>query len=113
VIEAGAIAGVVTHQATYRASAVVITTGTFLGGMIHIGDDRTPAGRMGDPPALGLARRLRDAGFSVARLKTGTPPRLDGKTIAWDRLEPQWGDPEPEPFIPHVLNYQSSEYPAR
>ena len=97
-IEAGAIAGVVTHQATYRASAVVITTGTFLGGMIHIGDDRTPAGRMGDPPALGLARRLRDAGLSVARLKTGTPPRLDGKTIAWDRLEPQWGDPEPEPF---------------
>ena len=98
IIEGGAIAGVMTQQAIYRASAVVITTGTFLGGMIHIGDDRTPAGRMGDPPALGLARRLREAGFSVARLKTGTPPRLDGKTIAWDRLEPQWGDAEPEPF---------------
>ena len=98
IIEGGAIAGVMTQEAIYRASAVVITTGTFLGGMIHIGDDRTPAGRMGDPPALGLARRLREAGFSVARLKTGTPPRLDGKTIAWDRLEPQWGDAEPEPF---------------
>ena len=98
IIEGGAIAGVMTQEAIYRAPAVVITTGTFLGGMIHIGDDRTPAGRMGDPPALGLARRLREAGFSVARLKTGTPPRLDGKTIAWDRLEPQWGDAEPEPF---------------
>lgn len=62
-IEEGAIAGIVTQQTTYRASAVVITTGTFLGGMIHIGDDRTPAGRMGDPPSLGLAHRLRNAGF--------------------------------------------------
>jgi tRNA uridine 5-carboxymethylaminomethyl modification enzyme len=81
-----------------RAEAVVMTTGTFLGGVIHIGDERTPAGRMGDPPALGLARRLRAAGFAVGRLKTGTPPRLDGTTIHWQGLEKQFGDETPEPF---------------
>ncbi|MGJ0508036.1 MAG: tRNA uridine-5-carboxymethylaminomethyl(34) synthesis enzyme MnmG [Methylocystis sp.] len=81
-----------------RAGAVVITTGTFLGGVIHIGDERTPAGRMGDPPALGLSRRLRAMGFAVARLKTGTPPRLDGRTIQWEGLEKQYGDETPEPF---------------
>lgn len=81
-----------------RAVAVVITTGTFLGGVIHIGDERTPAGRMGDPPSLGLSRRLRAAEFAVGRLKTGTPPRLDGRTIRWDALEKQFGDDTPEPF---------------
>jgi tRNA uridine 5-carboxymethylaminomethyl modification enzyme len=81
-----------------HAGAVVITTGTFLGGVIHIGDERTPAGRMGDPPSLGLSRRLRDAGFAVGRLKTGTPPRLDGRSIRWDELEKQFGDDTPEPF---------------
>ena len=80
------------------AGAVVITTGTFLGGLIHIGDMRTPAGRMGDPPSMGLSRRLRDAGFAVGRLKTGTPPRLDGKTIHWEGLEKQFGDETPQPF---------------
>ena len=80
------------------AGAVVITTGTFLGGLIHIGDTRTPAGRMGDPPSMGLSRRLRDAGFAVGRLKTGTPPRLDGKTIHWEGLEKQFGDETPQPF---------------
>jgi tRNA uridine 5-carboxymethylaminomethyl modification enzyme len=81
-----------------RAGAVILTTGTFLGGVIHIGDARTPAGRMGDPPALGLSHRLRAAGFTVGRLKTGTPPRLDGKTISWEQLEKQLGDEIPEPF---------------
>ena len=85
-------------DAEIRADAVVITTGTFLGGVIHIGDERTPAGRMGDPPALGLSRRLRGMGFAVGRLKTGTPPRLDGKTIRWESLEKQYGDETPEPF---------------
>lgn len=80
------------------ADAVIVTTGTFLGGVIHIGDERTPAGRMGDPPALGLSRRLRAAGFAVGRLKTGTPARLDGKTINWENLEKQYGDDTPEPF---------------
>ena len=79
-IEEGAIAGVVTQQATYRASAVVITTGTFLGGMIHIGDERTAAGRMGDPPSSGLAYRLRNAGFSVARRYPFCPARSARRT---------------------------------
>lgn len=99
IVENGAVRGVVTGTGeNIRAGAVVITTGTFLGGVIHIGDARTPAGRMGDPPALGLSRRLRAAGFAVGRLKTGTPPRLDGTSIRWDDLEKQHGDQTPEPF---------------
>ena len=78
--------------------AVVLTTGTFLRGMIHLGDQRTPAGRFGDPPSVSLAQSLDAAGFALGRLKTGTPPRLDGATIDWDRLEIQHGDPEPEFF---------------
>ncbi|WP_424360553.1 tRNA uridine-5-carboxymethylaminomethyl(34) synthesis enzyme MnmG [Methylocystis parvus] len=98
-VEGERVRGVVTSAGDdIRADAVVITTGTFLGGVIHIGDERTPAGRMGDPPALGLSRRLRAAGFAVGRLKTGTPPRLDGKSIDWEGLEKQLGDETPEPF---------------
>ena len=98
-VEDGRVRGVVTASGdAMRAAAVVLTTGTFLGGMIHIGDERLPAGRMGDPPAQGLARRLRAAEFPVGRLKTGTPPRLDGRTISWESLEPQFGDDDPEPF---------------
>lgn len=98
-VEGSRVRGVCTAAGeAFHAGAVVITTGTFLGGVIHIGDTRTPAGRMGDPPALGLARRLRAAGFAVGRLKTGTPPRLDGKTIRWEGLEKQFGDDSPEPF---------------
>ena len=68
-------------------------TGTFLRGVIHLGDQRTPAGRFGDPASVSLARSLDAAGFALARLKTGTPPRLDGATIDWERLEVQNGDP--------------------
>ncbi|MGE0196594.1 MAG: FAD-dependent oxidoreductase, partial [Methylocystis sp.] len=71
--DAGVMQGVVTERGALRAPAVVIATGTFLGGVIHIGDERTPAGRMGDAPSNALSRRLREAGFAVARLKTGTP----------------------------------------
>src|SRR5271154_4696817 len=78
--------------------AVVLTTGTFLRGIIHLGDQRTPAGRFGDQPSVKLAQSLDAAGFALARLKTGTPPRLDGLTIDWARLEVQNGDPEPEFF---------------
>ncbi len=81
-----------------RAGAVVLTTGTFLRGLIHIGEQRTPAGRVGEAPALGLSRTLDRLGFALGRLKTGTPPRLDGTTIAWDRVEMQPGDEPPEPF---------------
>jgi tRNA uridine 5-carboxymethylaminomethyl modification enzyme len=97
-MEGDTVRGVVTPEGEIRAASVVVATGTFLGGVIHIGDERTPAGRMGDGPSNGLSRRLREAGFAVARLKTGTPPRLDGRTIRWDALEVQWGDPTPEPF---------------
>jgi len=80
------------------AGAVVLTTGTFLRGLIHIGEKQIPAGRVGEAPALGLSRTLEKAGFELGRLKTGTPPRLDGRTINWSALEMQPGDDPPEPF---------------
>ncbi len=83
---------------TFAAGAVVLTTGTFLRGLIHIGERQTPAGRVGEAPALGLSATLEGLGFELGRLKTGTPPRLDGTTIDWGRLEMQPGDEPPEPF---------------
>jgi tRNA uridine 5-carboxymethylaminomethyl modification enzyme len=80
------------------AGAVVLTTGTFLRGLIHIGERKIPAGRTGEAPAMGLSRTLDQAGFALGRLKTGTPPRLDGRTIDWKGLEMQPGDEPPEPF---------------
>jgi tRNA uridine 5-carboxymethylaminomethyl modification enzyme len=80
------------------AAAVVLTTGTFLRGLIHIGERQTPAGRVGEAPALGLSLTLQRLGFSLGRLKTGTPPRLDGRTIDWTAVEMQPGDEPPEPF---------------
>ena len=80
------------------AGAVVLTTGTFLRGMIHIGETTTPAGRVGEAAALGLSKTLARIGFRLGRLKTGTPPRLDGRTIDYDGLEVQPGDDPPEPF---------------
>jgi tRNA uridine 5-carboxymethylaminomethyl modification enzyme len=80
------------------AGAAVLTTGTFLRGLIHIGERQTPAGRVGEAPALGLSATLERLGFALGRLKTGTPPRLDGTTIDWARLEMQPGDEPPEPF---------------
>jgi tRNA uridine 5-carboxymethylaminomethyl modification enzyme len=78
--------------------AVVLTTGTFLRGLIHIGEKQIPAGRAGEAPALGLSRTLENIGFTLGRLKTGTPPRLDGRSIDWGSLEMQPGDDPPEPF---------------
>ncbi|HMB48568.1 MAG TPA: tRNA uridine-5-carboxymethylaminomethyl(34) synthesis enzyme MnmG [Afifellaceae bacterium] len=80
------------------AAATVLTTGTFLRGLIHIGDQTMPAGRAGEAPSLGLSQALENAGIRLARLKTGTPPRLDGRTIDWTVLERQAGDEPPEPF---------------
>ncbi len=93
------IRGVVTADGTeYRAPAVVLTTGTFLKGRIHIGETQISAGRYGEAPAIGLAETIRGLGFTVSRLKTGTPPRLDGRTIDWAGLEVQDGDDPPTPF---------------
>jgi tRNA uridine 5-carboxymethylaminomethyl modification enzyme len=93
------LAGIVTDAGeAITSAAVILTTGTFLRGLIHIGEKRIPAGRAGEAPSLGLSDQLQDAGFALGRLKTGTPARLDGATIAWDRLEEQKGDEEPVPF---------------
>jgi tRNA uridine 5-carboxymethylaminomethyl modification enzyme len=80
------------------AGAVVLTTGTFLRGLIHIGEQQTAAGRVGEAPAVGLSFTLERLGFALGRLKTGTPPRLDGRTIDWGAVEMQPGDEPPEPF---------------
>jgi len=79
-------------------AAVVLTTGTFLRGLIHIGEKQIPAGRVGEAPAMGLSKTLERAGFALGRLKTGTPPRLDGRTIDWQSIEMQPGDDPAEPF---------------
>ena len=81
-----------------RTGAVVLTTGTFLGGLIHIGEVKIPAGRVGEKPALGLSRTLARLGFALGRLKTGTPPRLDGRTIDWSAVDHQDADARPVPF---------------
>ncbi|MBM3561219.1 MAG: tRNA uridine-5-carboxymethylaminomethyl(34) synthesis enzyme MnmG, partial [Alphaproteobacteria bacterium] len=95
----GRAAGVVLDDGrTIRAGAVILTTGTFLRGLIHMGEEKIPAGRVGEAPALGLSRTLERLGFALGRLKTGTPPRLDGRTIDWAGLEPQRGDDPPVPF---------------
>jgi tRNA uridine 5-carboxymethylaminomethyl modification enzyme len=80
------------------AGAVVLTTGTFLAGLIHMGETQIPAGRVGEPPSNGLSGDLRANGFALGRLKTGTPARLDGRSIRWDGLEVQHGDDPPTPF---------------
>ena len=99
VLEGDRVVGVVTGGGkTVRAGAVVLTTGTFLNGVIHRGDERIPAGRHGEEPSTGLAADLHAADLMMGRLKTGTPARLDGRTIAWDRLEMQEADNRPSAF---------------
>ncbi|WP_417782944.1 tRNA uridine-5-carboxymethylaminomethyl(34) synthesis enzyme MnmG [Terasakiella pusilla] len=93
------VTGVITGAGeTLRAGAVILTTGTFLNGLIHIGKETWSAGRMGDDPSIGLAKTLARLKFDLGRLKTGTPARLDGKTIDWDSLQRQDGDTPPQPF---------------
>jgi tRNA uridine 5-carboxymethylaminomethyl modification enzyme len=97
--DAGAVAGVITGVGrAISAGRIVLTTGTFLRGLIHMGAEKIAAGRVGEAPSLGLSETLRRAGFGLGRLKTGTPPRLDGRTIDWSGLEEQPGDDPPEPF---------------
>ncbi|MFV8818900.1 tRNA uridine-5-carboxymethylaminomethyl(34) synthesis enzyme MnmG [Haliea sp. E17] len=102
VVEQGRVAGVVTQMGVvFRAAQVVLTTGTFLGGKIHIGLENSSGGRAGDPPSIALARRLREMPFRVDRLKTGTPPRIDARTVNFDGLEEQWGD-QPMPVMSFI-----------
>ena len=97
--DTGIIRGVVTKSGqNFSASAVIITTGTFLRGVMHIGDVTTSGGRVGDPASVRLADRINDLGLSLGRLKTGTPPRLDGNTIDWSKLAMQPGDDDPVMF---------------
>lgn len=93
------IAGVVLDDGQLiKAGSVILTTGTFLNGLVHIGSEKIPAGRIGDLPTTGLADVLKEHQFALGRLKTGTPPRLDGSTIDWASLEMQKGDVSPKPF---------------
>jgi tRNA uridine 5-carboxymethylaminomethyl modification enzyme len=95
----GIVLGVDTRQGVrYAGTTVILTTGTFMRGLIHIGLTHYPGGRAGDLPSVGLSDRLKDLGFAVGRLKTGTPARLDGRTIDFSKLEPQYGDDPPVPF---------------
>ena len=98
-MQAGRVCGVVLADgAQINAGAVVLTSGTFLRGVIHIGEEQRPGGRMGDAPSVRLAERMTALGLPLGRLKTGTPPRLDGRTIDWDQLEKQPGDADPVVF---------------
>ena len=102
VIEHGCVVGVVTQMGlVFRAPRVVLTTGTFLGGKIHIGLENSAGGRAGDPPSIALADRLRELPFRVERLKTGTPPRIDARSVDFTDLEEQWGD-SPEPVMSYL-----------
>jgi tRNA uridine 5-carboxymethylaminomethyl modification enzyme len=93
---------------TIHSHATIITTGTFLNGLIHCGEERYPAGRSGEPPAILLGEALKRLGLRGCRLKTGTPPRLDGRTIDWSRFEEQPGDADPTPF-----SFRTKEIPQR
>ena len=99
IVEGERVCGVITQSGQrISARAVILSTGTFLGGQIHVGLSRSAGGRAGDPPSNALASRLRELPFRVERLKTGTPPRIDARSVRLDALEPQWGD-EPRPVM--------------
>ena len=98
-LENGRVAGAITQMGlVFRAPRVVLTTGTFLGGKLHIGLENSAGGRAGDPPSIALAQRLRELPFRVERLKTGTPPRIDARSVDFSGLAEQWGD-KPEPVM--------------
>ena len=103
-IKKGKITGVFLEGGTkLKAEKVILTTGTFLDGVMHTGPERKPGGRVGDPPSKRLAKHLKDLPFRFGRLKTGTPPRIDGRTIDWERLEEQKGD-RPTPRLSYDEN---------
>ena len=111
IVEQGAVTGVVTAMGlAFHAKAVVLTVGTFLDGRIHVGLTQSAGGRAGDPPSIGLAHRLRELDLRVGRLKTGTPPRIDGSTVDFSLLQKQPGD-EPRPVFSYLG--KRSEHPAQ
>jgi tRNA uridine 5-carboxymethylaminomethyl modification enzyme len=113
VVEAGAVVGVrLGRSSAIRCGAVVVATGTFLRGLTHLGDLRRSAGRFGDDPSIALAESIETCGFVLRRLKTGTPPRLDGKTIDWHDLPKQEGDSEPEPFSRLTMRIENRQVPC-
>ncbi len=113
VIEDGEVTGVDTKGGVrFMGNTVVLTTGTFMRGLIHIGLVHYPGGRAGDLPSIGLSDGLKDYGFDVGRLKTGTPARLDGRTIDFDRLEKQYGDENPVPFSFSTERIEQSQVPC-
>ncbi len=102
ILEGDRVTGVVTQMGlSFKAKTVVVTAGTFLAGKIHIGMENYSAGRAGDPPALSLSQRLRSMPFRVERLKTGTPPRIDSRSVDFSQLPEQWGD-QPEPVMSYL-----------
>jgi tRNA uridine 5-carboxymethylaminomethyl modification enzyme len=111
IVEGTTVKGVVTQMGLqFTAPCVVLTTGTFLGGKIHIGLENHAGGRAGDPPSIALAQRLREMPFRVERLKTGTPPRIDARSVDFSQLEEQWGD-EPRPVMSFMGN--TGEHPLQ
>jgi len=111
IVEGNRVTGVVTQMGLrFTGKAVVLTVGTFLGGKIHIGLENHAGGRAGDPPSISLANRLRELPLRVDRLKTGTPPRIDARSVNFEGLQPQWGD-KPEPVMSFLGN--QSEHPEQ
>jgi len=109
----GRVCGILTGAGeVLRAGRVILTTGTFLRGLIHMGEEKIPAGRVGEAPSLGLSQTLARAGFPLGRLKTGTPPRLDGRTIDWRALEVQPGDDPPVPFSFLTTRIETPQIPC-
>jgi len=113
IAEKGKIKGILTSlDIFYGARIVIVTTGTFLKGLIHIGLEKLSAGRAGEFPSEGLSNSLRELGFQMGRLKTGTPPRLDAKTIDFSKTEPQYGDDPPTPFSHSTLEITNPQLPC-
>jgi tRNA uridine 5-carboxymethylaminomethyl modification enzyme len=112
-VDANKIVGVKTHlNEVIRGKALILAPGTFLNGLVHIGLTHFSAGRMGDPPSIGLSESLKKLGFRMGRLKTGTTPRLDGKTIDFAQLTPQYGDEPPVPFSFSTEKIETEQVPC-
>lgn len=112
IVEEGAVVGVVAGGEEIRARAVILTTGTFLNGVLHIGAEQTPGGRWGEEPSLGLTPALKKLGLRVGRLKTGTPARLDKNTIDWRKCERQDGDNPAKPFSFLTTDFKPEQLPC-